>query len=264
MAVEAQVENIPLNKRRLLEYFEAQKAPVTAKVASIDLDTRASTATEMLERCTAQGLVEREANQRPREYRITDTGRERVKFFRSSQGNPHSQSADPPEESHPDPDDGREQERTVNVTELRGEVKRQFEGLREDMRDLFEALNLRPAPGEGSRDRAERIKHRLESLAEQAKADAHGEAVRNLYCARYELRWLGFLDSKQEVKTRIANLEGEVGKEAAEQMERLVLLEGEIRDDSDPEKLREVFELRDAMHLPASVFGRRNKDTGTN
>src|ERR1700692_975634 len=85
MPVEAQIDHIPLSKHRLLEFLEGQKGPVTAKVASIDLDARASTVTEMLERCAAQGLVEREANQRPRDYRITDTGRRRLESFRSGQ-----------------------------------------------------------------------------------------------------------------------------------------------------------------------------------
>ena len=256
MAVEAQVENIPLNKRRLLEYLEGQKGPATAKAASIDLDTRASTATEMLERCAGQGLVEREANQRPREYVLTDAGRKRLNFFRSGQGKSDPESADPVE-TNPGSEGEREQARSVNISELRGEVTRQFDGLREDMRDLFEVLNLRPVPGEGSRDRAGRIRHRLESLAEQGKADAHSEAVRNLYRAQYELRSLGFLDSKQEMKTRIADLEGAVGKETAEQIERLVSLEVKIGSSwgENAEALRSILELRDALHFPASVFG---------
>jgi Mn-dependent DtxR family transcriptional regulator len=85
MPEEAQIEHVPLNKHRRLEFLEGQKGPITAKVASIDLDTRASTVTEMLERCAAQGLVEREANQRPREYTITETGRRRLELFPSGQ-----------------------------------------------------------------------------------------------------------------------------------------------------------------------------------
>ena len=46
----------------------------------------------MLERCAAQGLVEREANQRPRDYRITDTGRRRLESFRSGQHKPDHES----------------------------------------------------------------------------------------------------------------------------------------------------------------------------
>src|SRR5260370_30789438 len=93
MPMEAERDHIPWSKLRLLEFLEGQKEPVTAKVASIDLDTRASTVTEMLERCAAQGLVEREANQRPRDYRITDTGRRRLESFRSGQDKPDPESA---------------------------------------------------------------------------------------------------------------------------------------------------------------------------
>src|SRR5216684_7973250 len=94
MPVQAQVEHIPLTKRRLLEFLEGQEELVTAKVVSIDLDSRASTVTEMLERCAAQGLVEREANQRPREYRISDTGRQRFELLRPGQGKSDPESAE--------------------------------------------------------------------------------------------------------------------------------------------------------------------------
>jgi len=256
MPVEAQVEHVPLSKRRLLEFLEGQKGPVTAKAASIDLDTRASTVTEMLERCAAQGLVERDEKQRPREYVLTDVGRKRLDFFRSSRGKSQPESV-PAGESNPGSEADREQAGSVKLRELKDEVARQFEGLREDMRDLFEALNLRPSPGEELRERAEQVCHRLESLAEQAKADAQGEAVRNVYRARYELLSLGFLDSKEEARARIADLEGTVGREAAEQVARLVSLEVKIDSSwgEDAKTLRSILELRDAMHLPASVFG---------
>jgi len=70
MQKEAALEHVSLTKRGLLDYLGAQREPVTAKVASIDLDSRASTVTEMLERCVAQGLAERTTTQRPREYRL--------------------------------------------------------------------------------------------------------------------------------------------------------------------------------------------------
>jgi len=249
MPVEAQVEHVPLSKRRLLEFLEGQ-GPVTAKAASIDLDSRASTVTEMLERCAAQGLVERDEKQRPREYVLTDVGRKRLDFFRSGKSQPASV---PDGESNPSSEEEREQPGSVNLRELKEEVSRQFEGLREDMRDLFEALNLRPLPGEGLRERAEQVRHRLESLAAQEKADAHREAISKLYRAHYELRSLGLLDSKREARARIADLEGTVGKETAEQVARLVSLEGEIY--SDAETLRAVLELREALDLRGSVFG---------
>src|SRR5712692_2289572 len=174
MPEQAQVEHIPLTKRRLLEFLEGQEELVTAKVVSIDLDSRASTVTEMLERCAAQGLVEREANQRPREYRISEAGRRRLKLFRSDQANSEPQSDEPPETNADasGSESDREQIGSLDFTELRGEVTRQFEGLREDMHDLFDALSLRPSPAEGLRVRAEQVKRRLESFAERVKADA--------------------------------------------------------------------------------------------
>jgi DNA-binding MarR family transcriptional regulator len=99
--METQVEHIPLSKRRLLEYLERQKGPVTAKVASIDLDSRASTVTEMLERCAAQGLVEREVNQRPREYAITAAGHQRVGAFLPGESRPRRESVKVPKKYGP-------------------------------------------------------------------------------------------------------------------------------------------------------------------
>lgn len=65
-----------LDKRSALGYLASKTGPVTAKALAIDLDSRTSTASELLERMTAQGLVERDPNQRPREYRLTEAGRE--------------------------------------------------------------------------------------------------------------------------------------------------------------------------------------------
>jgi hypothetical protein len=86
MQKEAALEHVSLTKRGLLDYLGAQREPVTAKVASIDLDSRASTVTEMLERCVAQGLAERTTTQRPREYRLSGEGRRRLDLFRSKEG----------------------------------------------------------------------------------------------------------------------------------------------------------------------------------
>src|ERR1700687_3821510 len=233
MPVEAQIDHIPLSKHRLLEFLEGQKGPVTAKVASIDLDTRASTVTEMLERCAAQGLVERQANQRPREYRISHTGRRRLESFRSGQDKTEPEFAI-----------------TVEANEVPGVRKKSRMQL---LLDRAKKIAEKEEGSEGERE------HTLESPAEQAKAAAQNEAVRSLYRARHELRLLGFFVWKSELRVRIAELEGTVGKKVAGQLERLVSLEGEIRSDSDAETLRAVLELRDALSLPANVFGRRPK-----
>ena len=216
MPMEAQVEHIPLSKHRLLEFLETQKEPVTAKVVSIDLDTRASTVTEMLERCAAQGLVERESNQRPRQYTITGAGRRCLDLLPPCEDKPERESADTETDAVP------------------------------------------PASSKKLRAILDRIQ-KLDFSAEQAKSETHSEAIRNLYHARYELRSLGFFDSKIEARARIAHLESAVGKEAAEQLERLVSLECEIRSESGAEMLRAVIELREALYLSASVFGCRPK-----
>jgi hypothetical protein len=61
-----------------------------------------------------------------------------------------------------------------------------------------------------------------------------------------------------QARARVAELEGKVGEEIAAQLKRLVSVERQIHDDawSDcAEMLRHILELRDALHLPASVFG---------
>jgi len=93
----ATVEQLPLTKRGLLEYLGAQQDPVTARVASIDLDSRASTVTEMLERCVAQGLAERTTEQRPREYRISQEGRRRLDCLRAKETGLSPESGEPGE-----------------------------------------------------------------------------------------------------------------------------------------------------------------------
>ncbi|SRR2546430_955890 len=93
MPKEATLEQVPLTKRGLIEYLGRQIEPVTAKAASIDLDSRASTVTEMLERCVAQGLVERRADQRPREYKLSDEGRRQL--FRPMLGDPSESAPEP-------------------------------------------------------------------------------------------------------------------------------------------------------------------------
>jgi hypothetical protein len=220
MPVNTQIEQIPLSKHRLLEFLEGQTEAVTAKIASIDLDSRASTVTEMLERCAAQGLAERDANERPRLYTITEAGRRSLELFSPSEDESAHESAD-----------------SERNTVLRSGSKK------------LKALLERARTLEGS--------HELS--AEQAKAEAHSGVIRSLYRAKYELRSLGLFDSKTEVRARIAELESAAGKEVAKQLERLVSMEGEIRGDSNPETLRAVLELRDALHLPASVFGRERR-----
>ena len=74
---------MPLTKARAIAYMSHRRESVTAKELSIDLDSRASTASELLERMTAQGLCTRDPKQRPREYALTDAGLERLASFRA-------------------------------------------------------------------------------------------------------------------------------------------------------------------------------------
>jgi len=259
MQVEAEVKRVPLSKARLLEYLEGQQAPTTAKAVSIDLDCHAGTAHEMLERCAAQGLIACDRTKRPREFQINEPGRERLKSFHSSLDNPQSQSADPPEEPGPEPDDGPEQAGPVSVSDLREEIVRQFEGLREDLRDFFEALGLRRLPGEelpALVTRVEQIKNKLQSLAGEAEQKLTAEAVVHLYQLRYELRSLGWSDDKESVRKRIAELEGQLGAEIASKINDLSEQEKEI---GDAKRLRSILELRQSLNLPGEVFDRAER-----
>jgi len=85
MQKQATLEQAPLTKRGLLEYLGAQQGPVTAKAASIDLDSRASTVSEILERCVAQGLVERTTEERPRHCQMSQEGRRRLDSLRAEE-----------------------------------------------------------------------------------------------------------------------------------------------------------------------------------
>jgi DNA-binding PadR family transcriptional regulator len=252
MAIETETGHVALTKRRLLEYLSTQTAPVTAKVVSIDLDSRASTVTEMLERCAAQGLVGRE-DKRPREYRITEAGRERLRFWSNPSGSA-DESADPEED---DP----ERPEPVSASEVREAVDREMDKLREEMAasDLFELRNLPRLSGGGLRARAQQFKSKLESLAKESRERIEMKAIVALYQAQSELRSLGWLDSKEEVKARIAVLEGAIEKKTAEQVRRLVSLEKEAVSEADD--LRAILELRETLHLSVSVLGRGPKSS---
>ncbi len=137
-----------LTKQDALEYLTRQAGPVTAKDLGIDLDSRASTASELLERMTAQGLVERDAKQRPRQYSLTDAGRKRLEFFqaqnsrqdaRSAAGNPDGEN---PAARAPVPAAESFLPLSQKMEALEGEIG----ALREDVRDLVSALVREPPP----------------------------------------------------------------------------------------------------------------------
>jgi DNA-binding MarR family transcriptional regulator len=162
MLVDIPIERVPLSKQRLLEFLGAQNGPITAKVASIGLDTRASTATEMLERCAAQGLVERNANQRPREYTITAAGRQALGLIVPSEADSERESAD------------------MEANAIRESSKK--------VRALLERLRKLQGPEAERED--------MPASAGVAKAETNAEVIRSLYCARYELRSLGLTHAR--------------------------------------------------------------------
>lgn len=106
---------------------------------------------------------------------------------------------------------------------------------------------------------------RSETEANEATHAASDVAA--LYLARHELRSFGWSDrlfgEDNQVRARVAELEGNVGEEIGDQVKRLVSVEWEIHDDlwSDgTDMLRRVLALRAALHLPASVFGLGNRE----
>src|SRR5260370_25319364 len=102
-----EVEARPLTKKGALGYLLSQGKPCTAKEVAIDLDSRASTSSELLERCAAQGLVTRNEKLRPREYSLTAEGRKLAESLRSNPGGSgsdtqrHFDHPDPPDETDP-------------------------------------------------------------------------------------------------------------------------------------------------------------------
>lgn len=249
----------PLAKRAALEYLEKQGS-ATAKELAIDRDSRAATASELLERCTSQGLVERNEKERPRIYRLTGPGRERLKFFRSQDApqvvpartsNPSSQNP-----SASNPGSSREDEpehEAVDVESIKREVDLQFQNLREDLGDFLGAFGLRPLRGEESSDESsgiEKLRGRLESLAEESKKALADEAVLNFYQVHH-----AFVDPDSalggEVPTEedVADLRRQVGKEIVEKIEQLVTLENEL----DSTRYREALRLRHELNLPGQV-----------
>jgi DNA-binding MarR family transcriptional regulator len=252
-------ETKPLAKRAALEYLEKQ-GQATAKELAIDRDSRAATASELLERCTAQGLVERDEAQRPREYRLTGPGRERLEFFRSQDAQPvlPAKTSNPspknPSASNPGPtrEDQSEHE-SVDVESIKQEVRLQLQNLREDMSDFVEALGFRPSRGAGSSDAPsprEKIRGRLESLAEKSKEALASEAVADLYRVSHAL---ADPDSElmEELPTEedMAGLERQAGKEAAGKIKRLVELESEL----DSARYTEALRLRHELNLPGDL-----------
>jgi DNA-binding MarR family transcriptional regulator len=259
MAVKEAMEPKPLVKRAALEYLEKQ-GQATAKELAIDRDSRAATASELLERCSSQGLVERDEKERPRVYRLTGPGRDRLEFFRSQDApqvvpsKPSNPSSKNPSANNPRPGGHDEPEHeAVDVESIKLEVRLQFQNLREDMRDFLEVLGFCPSHAEELSDepsQVEKLRGRLESLAEKSKEALADEALLNFYQVHH-----AFVDPESalggEVPTEeeVADLRGQVGKEGVGKIEQLVKLESEL----DSARYREALRLRHELNLPVEV-----------
>ncbi len=260
---------MPLNKRDALAYMVRRAKPITAKELAIDLDSRASTASELLERMTAQSLCSRDPKQRPREYSLTDTGRERLAFFQSQDGRSLQQSSvsQPNSDWDGDKPDGSNSSTSDSVRaseppeqQVDGwskEVCQRLDGVRQDLHDLMEAL----VPSASSERERPNLADRVRSLIERADALANGledgmggARIRELYNARRKLASLGLFESKGAVKKQIGDLEAELGPETAQAVARLVQLEedAEFWGPSN-EEAKDIAQLRQQLGLPAGA-----------
>jgi len=172
MAIEATaVSNSP--KARLLNFLAEQSRPVSAKEAAVHLDSRTSSASELLERCTAQGLCTRGENDRPRLYSLAKEGRERLRWFGGQHARPTSEEND----SHAEEEIA---ERAVADVDraATGRILSEVRALREEVRDLSKMLaaGRGSPPATQSASRAEPKPEEAEELIRRAEALSH-EAV---------------------------------------------------------------------------------------
>lgn len=144
MATEANsVLTLPSPKVRLLKFLAEQSHPVSAKEAAVFLDTRTSSASELLERCAAQGLCTRGENDRPRLYSLTEQGRERLRWLGVQPARPSSEAEN---DSHAGEERITEENDAGVDRAATGEILSEVRALREDVRDLSEMF----AAGRGS------------------------------------------------------------------------------------------------------------------
>ena len=162
-------------KARLLKFLAEQSSSVSAKEAAVHLDSRTSSASELLERCSAQGLCARSENDRPRMYSLTDAGRERLRLLGVQPARPSS------EENNSR--GGGEEDETIEETAgdvgrvATGEILREVRALREDVSDLSEmfaaARSSATAPqsarrGDPRPEEADELIRRADTLSREA------------------------------------------------------------------------------------------------
>jgi len=248
-----------MDKKTALEYILGQGKRVTAKVVSIDLDAPISTTTELLERMTHQGLLDRDRDQRPREYAITEEGRKRLAFLTARDaaethpvepnpdGNPGA-SASGAAPSNPGPNGAASGEK---LEALREEVCSRLDALSEDVRDLLDALVPKPSSDAAARtgspaSRVKELLERAERLTQRKSKSPEkpNPKIAELYQARKKFDSLPFFSGGERAALRatIENLEAKLGAETSESVERLVDLESR----HNPE-IEEVARLRAAL-----------------
>jgi len=173
MAEATTVSSFSSPKARLLKFLAEQSRPLSAKEAAVHLDSRTSSASELLERCAAQGLCARGENDRPRMYSLTEAGRDRLRLLGVQPARPSS------EENN---SRGGEEDETIEETAgdgrvATGEILREVRALREDVSDLSEmfaaARSSATAPqsarrGDPRPEEADELIRRADTLSREA------------------------------------------------------------------------------------------------
>jgi len=254
-----------MDKKTALEYLAGQAHRVTAKVVSIDLDAPISTTTELLERMSFQGLVERDKHDRPKEYLITPAGRERLAFLTARDaaetppGAPHPDGnpggpASGVAPANPGPDGAPSGEK---LDALREDVCSRLDALREDVRDLLDAVAAKPssaapAPTGSPASRVKELLARAERLLAERRI-ARYPKVRDYYQACCDLDNAPMFSFRNPSRNRkVAELEKELPAQVIASVERLRKLE--FRDGVvtvlTPQDKQEVARLREELGLP--------------
>lgn len=250
-----------MTKLEALEFLAKQMKPLTAKEMAIDLDVGQATASELLERMAAQGLVQRDKNERPREYALTAKGRERLDLLRASAGqrSVSKARAQPKTESNPRPSTNvnphtvpLDLARVEKLEARQKEFEQRLAGFEEDFEEMLASLAGATTPPDARpqtvAERAKELLQRANELTqvEEDEADPH---VIELYEAQQKLTSLGLFDDKGPLKKRVAELEAELEPETVEKVKRLIELETNWYGPSGKEQ-DEIVRLREELGLP--------------